>query len=288
MPRCRSLRGPARRVGARLWAWLRLVRPANSLGATALLLVGAWQPGQGWPPGTGWAALSLWAITAFGYTVNDLLDLPVDRLNKPHRPLVQGLISPRAARWAAGGFAFLALAAAVPVVPWGPLAAGSALLALWAYSRRTKRHPLVGNVQIGLMAAAALVAGAWLRGTWAAMLGPAGVVAAFITGREILKTAEDVIGDRAFGVRTVAVAWGVRAARHLFALAQVLAAGLGLAFWPGGSPGSWAARGLWIAYTLGLAALALGLPESASVRWGLRGSKWGYGLGLLLVALSLR
>ncbi len=273
--------GAGMRWGRHVWAWVRMVRPMNSLGAMALLLAGAWDAGHGWPAGTGWAALSLWSITAFGYTVNDILDLPADRVSKPHRPLVTGHISPGEAMVGAGCFAGVALGAGARAESFGWGAALVALVALVLYSTHLKRVPLVGNVQIAAMAASALVAGAWLRAAWGDVLGMAGVVFFYILGREVLKTGEDVAGDRVVGAHTVAVVWGVRAATRMFALCMV-AAVLVLAW----VHPSWVMWLLWAVPVVGLAGVVLFLSPAQGVRWGLRLTKVGYLAGIVALFLG--
>lgn len=279
----------ARGAHSPIVGWLQAVRPANSLAATALLLIGAWQVGTSWPPGTAAAAISLWATAAFGYVTNDLIDLPADRISKPHRPLPSGRLSIAQARVGAALFALIALSAASLSTPLGIPAVLTALAALLFYSAHTKRVPLLGNVQIGLMAGAALVAGAWLRGTWRDALGPAAVVACYITGREVLKTAEDMVGDRLHGVHTVAVVWGAGSAHSIFALCMLLTALFsGIALFDGQLMTTMVLAA-WDTFLLLLATVVLVLPRSQATHWGLRLTKVGYvlGLGMLLATRIL-
>ncbi len=275
----------ARSPMAQLKGWVYLSRPSNSLAATALLLLGAWTP-TGWPSPTLWAALSLWCLTVFGYVINDLYDLPADRINKPHRPLVTGIVSPAAARRGIILLAGSAILTARTVIWWGPLIAVTVLAALWGYSAWAKHRPLVGNILIGGLAGAALIAGSWLRNAPFDLLGPATVVALFITGREILKTAEDVPGDRLMGTRTVAACWGPHTAVRLYGLCLGFAAGLTLLVWPNVTSHAGLARNVWTGYLLLLAILAWRLPLERAVPWGLRGTKVGYGVGLLALAVA--
>lgn len=76
-------------------AYIRLVRPSNSLAASALMLFGARlgstaTPWSSPPPSAGWAAVVMWFITAFGYVSNDLHDVAEDAINNPGRPLQRG------------------------------------------------------------------------------------------------------------------------------------------------------------------------------------------------------
>ena len=266
--------------------WLRLTRPANSLGATALLLLGAGSPNE-WSVTTLWAAFSLWAITVFGYVTNDLHDVPADRVNKPHRPIVSGLIHPSVAGKVAYLLGSIALVAAAQVVWWGVAAAFGAMAALWGYSTWAKRRPLLGNVLIGVLAGSALLAGGWLRGEMVLLFGPAVMVATFITGREILKTAEDIPGDKIAGTRTVATQWGMAAAIKLYLVCLGLTVVLAVGLWPEHSPQALFARGVWVGYLVALGLLCGRSPLPQAVRRGLRGTKVGYGVGLAALALTL-
>lgn len=49
-----------------------------------------------------WACVSLCLVISAGYTLNDIIDRPVDAINNPNRVLVRGLIHPRTAMAATG------------------------------------------------------------------------------------------------------------------------------------------------------------------------------------------
>lgn len=227
-----------------LRAYVRLVRLSNSLAASALVVVGAHLVTprstsflQLLSTPAGQAALAMWCVTAFGYVSNDLYDVAEDAINKPGRPLPQGVIS----RPAATGFAaLLALGALLCSWPLGPLATTAALLVmalLTLYNSHLKSTSGGGNLLIGGLAGCALLAGgvAVLGPTAEAirpLLAPAAMIAAFVTTREMLKTVEDVAGDRAVGKQTVTTRWGIRgAAQIISALALATGALAVLPFW---------------------------------------------------------
>ncbi len=81
------------------------------------------------------------------------------------------------------------------------------------YNLRLKATPGGGNLLIGLLAGAALVSGAVAgRGFVFTAIKPllwsAATLTLFITARELVKTLEDLPGDRLAGKQTIAVAWG--------------------------------------------------------------------------------
>jgi len=125
----------------------------------------------------------------------------------------------------------LALLLAVAVsVDVAALAAASAVL-LGAYNRWLKGLPLVGNVAV-----AAVIAAAPLLGALAVEAVPPAVVAAvtltfgIALAREMTKDVEDTVGDAAAGARTLPVVWGEgRAAWAAVVVIGATVAGLPLA-----------------------------------------------------------
>lgn len=208
-------------------AYLRMVRLSNSLAASALVFVGARlvlpesQRALAIFPQSVWqAAVAMWFVTAFGYVSNDLFDRKEDAINKPGRPLPRGTISPSATGWFV---AILVLGALLCSSVMGIAEGAAALLSmllLTLYNTHLKSTPGGGNLLIGALAGCTLfVGGVAARGISLALfrqvLLPATMIAAFVTTREVLKTVEDVAGDRAVGKETVATRFGNRAAIHV-------------------------------------------------------------------------
>ena len=214
----------------RSYAWLRLVRLSNSLPAGLLLLLGPHLLSIHPIPAATWrAAAAIWCITAFGYVANDLADVQEDLLNKPDRPLPSGRVAVAHAQalalvLAGGG---LLMAATISALALAVAALVQILLQL--YNHRLKATPGAGNLLIGLLAGASLIAGG-VSATgpdparlWP-LFPPALTLAAFITAREVLKTLEDVPGDRAAGKATLAVRYGPCVAHRAFTALALLTA----------------------------------------------------------------
>ncbi|HEX2613253.1 MAG TPA: UbiA family prenyltransferase [Fibrobacteria bacterium] len=210
-------------------AWLRLFRPWNAAIAAAAVWVG-WACLGTRPLGPPewqlalWGSIAMFLLVAAGNADNDAVDAETDRVNRPRRPIVSGAVSRGAARAAA--FALYAagiLAAWIGTPVHGMLAAAMAGLLL-AYNRSLKGTPVAGNLVIALLCALAV----WFTEF---PLPPRGALAAatfaFLAtfARELVKDAEDVTGDRAAGLRTLAVVSGTPTARKLaFASTVVLLA----------------------------------------------------------------
>lgn len=270
-------------------AWLRLMRPANSLAAAGLVLVGG-HLAMGWPwsPRVWEAAAAMWAVTTFGYVTNDLHDIPVDRINKPDRPLPSGRVGVGAARLTAVALGVIAVVLASRFDTLAIGAAVAVLGALLLYNWALKGAVLLGNALIALLSGLALGVGSYAAGQRNLPWLPALLVCLFILAREILKTIEDMEGDRRAGLRTLATAWGPRRAAQVYAwtIGGFVAA----------SVAAYLLAGYRLAYLIVIAGVDVGLiqsarwvlraPTAAHARAGLRFSKVGYFLGLLALLLA--
>lgn len=172
-------------------------------------------------------------VAAAGYLINDFFDLPIDRVNRPNRPLVTGLIQPKSAQL---GFYILAFIAAV----WGFWLSASLqfwmagwffvlhLMGLYLYSRRWKNRALTGNLMVAVFTAMSLLV-VWgyeqlafsadnallmsTEGAWKQVNRMAGLFALFAFTstliRELIKDMEDLKGDRQFHLSTLPIIWKI-------------------------------------------------------------------------------
>lgn len=154
---------------------------------------------------------SMAALFAGSVAINDFRDIAEDRLNAPHRPLVRNSF-PRSAALAASVLLFLigVVTASAVSVPMGLLAVSMTVLSL-AYTFSLKDVPLVGNFVVAMVSTGALAC-------WAAHVdvGPlfwtlAAALLFIRLGGELLKTAQDAVGDAQASRRTLATVWNVRA-----------------------------------------------------------------------------
>jgi homogentisate phytyltransferase / homogentisate geranylgeranyltransferase len=167
--------------------------------------------------------------------VNQITDVEIDRINKPHLPLAAGELSPAGAHW------IVAAAAAVPVVlalTQGAFETGAVLAALAVgavYSVppiRLKRFPLVAAlcisgvraavVNLGMYGHFALAFGGSLQipdAVWALTL----FVLPFSFAIAVLKDVPDMEGDRRYRIATFTVRLGPRRAANLGLAALTLA-----------------------------------------------------------------
>jgi len=176
-------------------------------------------------------------ISAGGYAINDYFDRKIDRINKPGSLIVGIHIYPRHAM----AYHLFFSISGVLLGTYVAFRIGQIYLCLvffmvsgllWFYSTTYKRELLLGNVIVALLTALVpfmvllfempLLAREYGSSaneiTRYLMIWVVGFsLFAFLLNltREIVKDAQDFEGDQAYGKRTVAVAWGIKAARRI-------------------------------------------------------------------------
>ncbi len=207
---------------------LQLIRVHNTAGS-ALSDVMGFAVASHWdfePVPLAVSALVVSLIAAGGYVINDYYDVEIDRINKPYRPLPSGRVSLNAARNLAIGLFAAGVTLSVLLNPWAFAVAVIASVALWEYARRLKRAGLPGNLVVALFSALSAFYGglAYFRGDWLFYaLIPTTYIFFFTLAREFIKGIEDYEGDRAYGVKTLAVTIGIK---RSWVVSKVILAGL--------------------------------------------------------------
>lgn len=157
-----------------------------------------------------YAAWSMGFVCSAGNIINDIYDFEIDKINKPKRILPQKLLSITFAKIL---YIFLQI--------FGLFFAGlngieSFIFVLivsvivFVYSHSLKKIILVSNITVALLTASALIYGAMVENNIAAGIIPA--LFAFFTNliRELTKDIEDIEGDSAYGIKTVANHFGIK------------------------------------------------------------------------------
>ncbi|MBD3402513.1 hypothetical protein GF420_06435 [candidate division GN15 bacterium] len=189
--------------------FLILIRAVNCLIAALAVWVGALLTALELPIGD----VVLTSVVAFlvcagGNILNDVVDLEIDRINRPNRVLVRGAVEIPRAKSLVVLLSVIALVLAafisLPVI----LMTALAVVLLFAYNLRLKRIPLLGNLVIALLSAMTFLIGGMaaepaLVWTLPGPLIPAVYAVLFHLVREILKDVEDIEGDRRVGVSTL-------------------------------------------------------------------------------------
>jgi geranylgeranylglycerol-phosphate geranylgeranyltransferase len=200
---------------------LALVRVKTFLGVAIEVATGAQLSDAVITPGVALrvacAAVLAGAITACVNTVNDILDVESDTLNKPHRPLPSGRVTSESATRFAVVLGVLGLGLAVPL---GAAAFAVAVLLLVAglcYCFWTRSTVVLGNVLVAVLAGSPIMYGAYVAGRVNAKVVIAtGLLMIFMAAFEVLKTFRDGAVDRVAGYTTLATRYGRRHSLGLF------------------------------------------------------------------------
>ncbi|MFF2654587.1 SCO3242 family prenyltransferase [Streptomyces sp. NPDC058045] len=132
---------PQRGRRARLWDWAELLRVSALFTVPGDALAGAAAAGRRPDRGTAYAAAASLCLYEAGMALNDWADRGEDAVDRPHRPLPSGRISPAAALAAAGLLSAAGLTCAARAGR-PALAVATALTAtVWAYDLRLKHTP---------------------------------------------------------------------------------------------------------------------------------------------------
>jgi homogentisate phytyltransferase/homogentisate geranylgeranyltransferase len=229
----------ARRGGISLGVLWRFSRPHTLIG-TALSVAGLYLIAVTELAGSGlddlwWVLVAGVGVNVAIVGVNQLTDVEIDRVNKPHLPLAAGDLSPEAA-WRIVG-----VAAAVPVglaFTQGAFETAAVLTALAAgaaYSLppvRLKRFPVPASLTISGVRAAVVNLGVYGHFSLAfggelSFPGPVWALTLFVLpfsfAIAVLKDVPDMKGDRRFRIATFTVRLGPRRAARLGLGALVLA-----------------------------------------------------------------
>ncbi|MDX1939010.1 MAG: geranylgeranylglycerol-phosphate geranylgeranyltransferase [Saprospiraceae bacterium] len=179
-------------------------------------------------------------ITAGGYIINDIIDLRIDRINKPERVIIGKYVAHQTAYWLyfcinISGFfmsIFLAFVANRTLLLF--LFPG-AVIGLLLYSARLKKQPLWGNLLVSFYCASVAII-LWIaeQSTIEKLPESEAIIITKILSfytifaffstlfREIVKDMEDAHGDAQDQARTIPIAWGERIAKAIAVVSALL------------------------------------------------------------------
>jgi len=155
------------------------------------------------------ASLAAVMITGYGNIFNDLVDLEADRINHPERPLPAGQIRVSSAKLWMFAFLLIGLALASRISHNSFLIAALIAAMLFMYNVFAKKVPLLSNLWIALIGLFTFVYAGYAGPSyklWELNLANAGGIFAFLfhLGREIIKDLQDIEGDKAANIKTLA------------------------------------------------------------------------------------
>jgi geranylgeranylglycerol-phosphate geranylgeranyltransferase len=208
-------------------AFLSIIRPQNCFIGGLTVIAGVAMAYRMAPVGTGisdflllfvYGYVTYFFVAAGGNVVNDIFDIEIDKINRPHRALPSGRMTIRQA-W--GYVAFLSVIGLLVAILTGPY---SALIVLffeivgYLYAAKVKTLGIAGNFMVAFSFAFGVLYGAFAYGETIGLPLTNAIplphwlffFTAFLIlqARETIKGAEDVEGDEARDVRTIARIYG--------------------------------------------------------------------------------
>jgi geranylgeranylglycerol-phosphate geranylgeranyltransferase len=158
------------------------------------------------------ASLSFGLIASAGYIVNDIIDIKIDKINRPGRILPKGELSLNQAWLIYFLFNITGILLVIKLKIAVLLIIVTTIIIAFLYSWKIKNLSLVGNIIVSLMTGLAFVYGGVVVGNIKTAIIPA--VFAFLINliREIVKDMEDIEGDKANNIKTFPLKHGINAA----------------------------------------------------------------------------
>uniref|UniRef100_A0A7C5UXG7 Digeranylgeranylglyceryl phosphate synthase n=2 Tax=Ignisphaera aggregans TaxID=334771 RepID=A0A7C5UXG7_9CREN len=193
--------------GSMVKAWLSIARVGNDLALGIATIIGYILGG-----GTKFTDIVIVFIVGFllgagGNIVNDYFDRYVDAINKPWRPIPSGLISAKTAYRVSISLLIIGTLTSFYLSYANGIIAFIASLLVYLYSYKLKKVLLLGNMVVAFLVALSIIFGGV-----AAIMNIDIIIASLFAfllnvGREFLKGIEDVEGDKAMGIKTIATVY---------------------------------------------------------------------------------
>lgn len=200
---------------------------------TAMVITGMWfaDPDEIW-----WKYIlaAMVAITYSGIAMihNDIIDLEIDKINAPHRPIPSGKVSIRQATIYSVVLFIAGTMSGIWLAIEGIIIMFLTLVVSLIYNARLKKTGFLGNLSVGYTATSAFLYGEAVGAGWTHFWPPSlwnqsiylFLISAILnTSREVAKGIMDVEGDEEHDVRTIAVVYGKQNAARLVIVLLTLA-----------------------------------------------------------------
>lgn len=168
--------------------------------------------------------LSSALVIAGGYIINSFYDSEKDLINKPHKTMLDRLVSQRTKIYAYFVLNFLGVLLASYVSFRAALFFATYVFAIWFYSHRLKKIPFLGNIVSALLAITPFFAiFVYYRNFDPVIFVHALFLFLIILSRELVKDMENLAGDIAQDYQTIAVRYGTRFSKRCITLLVLLA-----------------------------------------------------------------
>ena len=167
--------------------------------------------------------LSSALVIAAGYIINSFYDSEKDLINKPRKSMLDRLVSQRTKLSAYFVLNFLSVIFASYVSFRAVVFFSAYIFAIWAYSHKLKRIPLLGNIVSAILSILPFfVVFVYYKNFETVIFVHALFLFLLILSREMVKDMENMAGDMAQGYRTVPILYGTKTAKTGISLLVLL------------------------------------------------------------------
>lgn len=162
-------------------------------------------------------------VIAGGYIINNFYDAEKDLINKPHKTMLDRLVSQRFKLSAYFILNFLSVIVASSVSFKAVVFFSSYIFGIWIYSHKLKRVPFVGNfVSATLAIAPFFVVFVYYKNFETVIFVHAMFLFLLILAREMIKDLENIAGDIAQNYKTIPIIFGEKTAKVLIGILILL------------------------------------------------------------------
>jgi geranylgeranylglycerol-phosphate geranylgeranyltransferase len=164
-------------------------------------------------------------LTAFSMVLNDIMDIEIDRINVPNRPLPSGRISINSAKLYSIILAIIGILLTFYFSIYAIIIAFSSLIVSILYNTKAKKTGLLGNIMVAYCVAIPFLFGAIITSNSINMKILTFFMLAFLStiGREIIKGIADIKGDKIKNIKTLALSYGTKKAAIIASLFYISA-----------------------------------------------------------------
>ena len=163
------------------------------------------------------------AAIAGGYIINSFYDREKDLINRPHKTMLDRLVSQRTKLTAYFVLNFISVIFASYVSFRAVMFFSLYIFAIWYYSHRLKKYPFIGNITAAILAVIPFFAVfIYYKNFDLVIFVHATFLFLVISMRELVKDLENIKGDFAQNYRTIPVVYGERTSKRMLTLLAAL------------------------------------------------------------------
>ena len=163
------------------------------------------------------------AAIAGGYIINNFYDREKDLINRPHKTMLDRLVSQRTKLTTYFILNFISVIFASYVSFRAVIFFGLYIFGIWYYSHRLKRYPFVGNITAAILAVVPFFAVfIYYKNFDLVIFVHATFLFLVISMRELVKDLENLKGDLAQNYRTIPVVYGEKTSKQMATVLAVL------------------------------------------------------------------